>query len=134
MKFRSLLFTVVLTACATDESSSIEAASQQGHQRPPAEALDACDGSTAGAACAFDIDDHHITGTCRQGPNGDGPLACAPDHPPPPPEALAACTSATAGATCAFDIDGHHVEGTCRQGPNGDGPLACAPANPPPQP
>jgi hypothetical protein len=53
---------------------------------PPPEAFDACDGLAAGDACAFDLDGHHVEGTCKSGPEGDGPLACAPDQPPPPPQ------------------------------------------------
>jgi len=51
---------------------------------PPQEAIAACDGAAAGDACAFTIDGHDLTGTCRAAPDGQqGPLACAPDQPPP---------------------------------------------------
>lgn len=139
----ALLF-ISVAACVDDTSSSTQASSDptvdSGHPGcpppPPEEAFTACDGSTAGAACAFDIGGHHIDGTCRSGPDGDGPLACAPNHPPPPPpppqEAIDACASSTAEAACAFDIDGHDIDGTCKTGPDGNGPLACAPDQPPP--
>jgi len=53
---------------------------------PPREAVDACTGLAAGAACSFAIDGRTLTGTCRVGPDGSGPTACAPaDMPPPPP-------------------------------------------------
>ena len=120
-------------ATASDSQSETAARGGSAHRPPPQEALDACATGSAGGACAFDIDGHHVTGTCTHGP-GDGPLACKPDHPPPPPEAFDACASSAAGDACAFDIDGHHVTGTCRQGPDGQGPLGCAPDQPPQQP
>jgi hypothetical protein len=133
---RITLFAALLSGCVDDatasESSSITG--PRDHRPPPQEALVACASSAAGASCAFDFDGHHITGTCKNGPDGSGPLACVPLVPPPPPEAIAACSSSSAGATCAFDIDGHHVDGTCRNGPDGQGPLACAPAQQPPPP
>jgi hypothetical protein len=105
--------------------------------RPPQQALDACAKAADGDACAFDIDGHHVTGTCSHGPNGDGPLACKPDQPPPPPkppqEALDACASLAAGADCSFSCNGDTISGTCIAPPDG-GALACAPATPPPPP
>ena len=122
---------LLASGCVDDASAGIESAAKTSgdHPMPPAEALAACTSSAAGDSCAFDVDGHHVTGTCRTGPDGDGPLACAPAHLPPPPEALAACASSSAGASCAFDLDDHHVDGTCRNGPDGNGPLACAPAH-----
>jgi hypothetical protein len=130
------------TACVDETSADSQASTvgsgsgnHQGPCRPPPqEALDACAGAVADADCAFDVDGHHVEGTCRTGPDGNGPLACAPDHPPPPPEAIDACDGADADADCSFDVDGHHVEGTCRAAPDGNGPLACAPDQPPPPP
>ena len=52
----------------------------RGPPRPPREALAACEGAAANAACAFDIDGHHLDGTCQ--PVGEA-LACAPNNPPP---------------------------------------------------
>lgn len=127
---------VLITACVDDTSQDSQAsaiADGGRHGPPPAEAFAACDGLVADATCTFDIDGHHIDGTCRTGPDGDGELACAPKRRPPPPEAFDACDGATVDAACSFDIDGHHVEGTCRSGPDGDGPLGCAPPQPPPQ-
>ncbi|MEL7369818.1 MAG: hypothetical protein AAFN74_12950 [Myxococcota bacterium] len=54
---------------------------------PPPAALDACLDLAVGDACQFLHGDHSIEGTCRHGPDGQGPLACAPargphDHPP----------------------------------------------------
>src|ERR1043165_3516640 len=123
---------LALTGCLADESATSQESTIRDHRKPPQEAFAACDGAPATDACAFDIDGHHVTGTSRKGPAGNGPLACAPDHPPPPPEALAACDGAASADACAFDIDGHHVEGTCKNGLEGNGPLACAPNNPPP--
>jgi hypothetical protein len=158
----ALLLAGLASACvddatASDSSAVATAAEGSGgcHRppRPPQAAIDACANQSAGASCAFDIDSHHVTGTCRQGPNGNGPLACAPDgggQPPPPPPggggsgddcgpprppqaALDACANLSAGDACAFDLDSHHITGTCRQGPNSGGPLACAPDQPPPR-
>ena len=127
------LFALLAAGCVDDASATTqaEAVAAEGsgaHRPPPKEAFDACASSTADATCAFDIDNHHVTGACKHGPDGAGPLACVPDRPPPPPEAIAACTSSTAGATCAFDVDSHHVDGTCHAGPDAAAPLACAPA------
>jgi len=136
MDFRScsfLLFTTLASACVADTSDATQASAVRDHRRPPREAVEACKGSAARAACAFDVGDHHVTGTCRTPPDGtDGPLACAPGRPPPPPEALAVCAGTAAGAACAFEIDGHHVDGTCKLSPDGNAPLACAPNDPPP--
>ncbi len=88
----ALLLAGMATACVDDAtaSNSQSATSAQGsgcHRPPPPpqQAIDACANLSAGASCAFDIDSHHVTGTCRQGPNGNGPLACAPDGGGQPP-------------------------------------------------
>jgi hypothetical protein len=138
MKSLYICACLALTGCAEETSTQTQAASTKapGHmcQQPPQQALDACANLTAGAACSFDADGHHIDGTCRNGPDGQGPLACAPQMRLPPPEAIDACASSTAGAACAFTVDGHDVTGTCKAGPDGSGPLACAPDQPPPPP
>lgn len=141
------------TASTAEATASATAARGSGGCRrpppPPPQAIDACANLGAGATCAFDVDSHHVTGTCRQGPNDSGPLACAPDQPPPPPPgggsgddcgpppappqaAIDACATSSAGASCTFDLDSHHITGTCRQPPDGSGALACAPDQPPP--
>jgi hypothetical protein len=123
------LFTACVDDTSTDTQASSDPTADHEGRPPPEQAFAACANSTAGASCAFDCDGHHVDGTCRNGPDGDGPLACAPNQPPPPPqEALDACATLAVDAACAFDIDGHHVEGTCKNGPEGDGPLACAPS------
>jgi hypothetical protein len=153
----ALLLAGLASACVDDatasDTSAVAAATGSGCHRPPRipqAAIDACATQSAGDACAFDVDSHHVAGTCRQGPDGHGPLACAPDQPPPPPPqgsgagsgddcgppappqaALDACANQAAGASCAFDIDSHHITGTCRQPPDGSGALACAPDQPP---
>ena len=86
----SILFALFASACVDDASATTQAATGSGSDRcppplPPKEAVDACASLAADAACAFDIDSHHVTGTCKHGPEGQGPLACAPDHPPPVP-------------------------------------------------
>ena len=85
----ALLLAGLASACVDDatasDSQSATSARGSGHRPPPPpqQAIDACASSSAGASCAFDIDSHHVTGTCRQPPDGSGPLACAPDQPPP---------------------------------------------------
>jgi hypothetical protein len=83
----AVLFT---TACVADTSTDTQASSDPAadHQPPPPpdEAFAACDGLAADDACAFELDGHHVEGTCKTGPDGNGPLACAPDQPPPPPQ------------------------------------------------
>jgi len=119
-------------AAATTEAEVTAATAGSGDQRrPPKEAVDACATSATDATCAFDIDSHHITGACKHGPDGGGPLACVPDRPPPPPEAIAACATSNVGATCSFDLANHHIDGTCHAGPDAAAPLACAPAGAP---
>jgi hypothetical protein len=103
---------------------------------PPPEALAACEGLAAGAACSFEAPFGTVEGTCFA-PEGR-PAACRPAHPPAeggcdhrlPPEALAACEGQTDGAACSFATpDGGNLQGTCRA-PEGR-PLACAPEPPP---
>ena len=84
--FSALVLTASLAACVDDATASSTQSDTAGgsgdHRPPPPQALDACASLSAGAACAFDIDSHHVTGTCRQ-PDASKPLACAPDQPPP---------------------------------------------------
>jgi hypothetical protein len=128
---RFALSLALVVACTTDDASTATQAVGAGSAAevppgppgpPPPEALAACKDSSLGAACSFD----QLTGTCKDGPDHTGPLACAPDRPPPPPEAIAACATATAGAACSFDHGSNHVAGSCHAGPP-DAPLACAP-------
>jgi hypothetical protein len=107
----------------------------RGHGGPPRVALEACHGLAGDAVCSFEIDGHTIDGTCRQGPGGQGALACAPANMPPmggppgpPREALAACDDLAADAACSFQMAGRAVDGTCWAPPAFAGaPLACAP-------
>lgn len=108
------------------------------HGGPPQEALAACSGLSAGAACGFTHRGQNLTGTCRAGPNGEAP-ACMPAHMgrgpggprTPPPEALAACASASEGASCTVNFNGQSMTGTCRAPPDGSSTtLACAPPHP----
>ena len=98
---------------------------------PPAEAVQACQGATDGAACTFTMGDRSLTGTCRTTPDGQA-FACAPPRPRgPPPEAFQACQSLAEGTACTASFHGQQMSGTCRSGPQGGGQLACAPARPP---
>ncbi|HEY1335568.1 MAG TPA: hypothetical protein VGF31_15000 [Myxococcaceae bacterium] len=102
---------------------------------PPQEAVDACTGREAGAACTFQHDGRNVAGSCRALPGG-GVVACAPPHGHrgPPPEALEACKGQQDGASCQFTAPrGETVAGVCRSGPRGEAP-ACAPKNAPPPP
>jgi hypothetical protein len=101
---------------------------------PPPEAIEACSGKAAAAACEMAFGDGTLTGTCATAPGGV--LACRPAHlpppPSPPPEAVQACSGQTAGAQCAVTLGGNTLDGTCIQGP--DEGLACLPSKMPPPP
>lgn len=45
---------------------------------PPQEAQAACAKLELGATCHFTFDGRAHDGTCRRGPEGEGPIACAP--------------------------------------------------------
>lgn len=99
---------------------------------PPKEAVTACAGLQADAACAFTLGGENVTGTCGTPPGGNA-LACRPAGPPPgrrgpPAEAVAACASLTASAACSFTHRDRTVTGTCVAPPGGaSGSLACRP-------
>jgi hypothetical protein len=131
MRTLSLAALLFFVGCLDEQTASTTAAVGDDQRHPPQEAVDACASSTSGDACAFDIDGHHIAGTCKSC-SANAPLACAPVHPLPPKEAVDACASLSDGATCSFDIDDHHLDGICRS-PSADFPLACAPDQPPPR-
>ena len=104
---------------------------------PPQEAVDACTGREAGAACTFQHDGHSVAGSCRAMPGGTT-VACAPMNFHlrfgPPPEALEACQGQQEGASCQFTAPrGETIAGVCRSGPRGE-PAACAPRDLPPAP
>ncbi|MGV3624214.1 MAG: hypothetical protein ACO1OB_25575 [Archangium sp.] len=101
---------------------------------PPQESITACSGLNEGTACGFTHDGNNLTGTCRNGPNGEA-AACRPEggpgggrHRGPPQEAVTACSGKSASATCSFTHHDRTVEGTCRTGPESES-LACAPAH-----
>jgi hypothetical protein len=105
---------------------------------PPPEALAACTDLAAGEACTVVVGELLVEGSCRSGPRGTEPLACAPQGrpppPAPPPEALAACTDLAAGEACTVTVGDLSIEGSCRSGPRGTEPLACVPDGGPPPP
>ena len=122
------------SAAETDPTSADGGSgTQRPPPRPPQQAVDACAKSGEGDACAFDIDSHHVTGTCSHGPDGGGPLACKPDHPPPPPQgAIDACAGLADGDACSFTCEtGDAIDGTCTTPPDGSA-IVCAPDGPPP--
>jgi hypothetical protein len=93
------------------------------HHGPPQEAINACNGQSAGAACSMTMPDGHtLAGSCKATP--DNQLACRPK---PPAEAIAACNGKTAGAACTFTSPrGDSIQSTCRQPPD-ESTLVCAP-------
>jgi hypothetical protein len=131
---RSIGFGSLFLLSVTFIPSPGMAVERSGPPRPPQEAVDACADLAAGDACSFTIDNHAVDGKCRLGPDGKGPLACAPKGPPPgpPPEAFTACKDLVEGDACTVNFDGHTMEGICRSGLDGKGALACAPKGPPP--
>jgi hypothetical protein len=93
---------------------------------PPKEAIDACSGKAVTDACSFTgPGGNAMEGSCRQGPDGKGVLACAPK---PPKEALDACTGKTEGNDCSFvGRNNNNITGVCRKAPNGEAEIACVP-------
>jgi hypothetical protein len=63
------------TAFAGDDAPSPE---RHPFRMPPQEAIAACAKLSLDAACTFTFDGRHHEGTCRRGPEGQGPIACAP--------------------------------------------------------
>jgi len=99
---------------------------------PPQEAIAACASKNEGSTCSVQFRDRTVDGICRNGPDGNGPLACAPQrHRRPPEEAFAACASKSEGSACSVEFHGETLEGTCRKGPQDETELACMPNRPP---
>ena len=96
---------------------------------PPPEALKACEGKSAGAACTVTPPDRPaVEGTCRTPPHGNsGELVCAPAHRGPPPEALKACEGSAEGAACSVVLHGEARAGRCQKPPHGGTQLGCLP-------
>ncbi len=105
----------------------------RGHHGPPPQAVEACKGLSANAACTVRFGDKSVAGTCfAGGPSNE--LACRPadgerhgHHRGPPPEARSACENIAVGAACSVTFHDKTLSGTCRQGPNGEA-AACVPA------
>ena len=76
-----LAFSGLVAVAAADEPA------QPRKRRPPPEAIKACEALAPGDACTVELPDRKIDGTCREAPDGEGPLACVPKHAPPPPPA-----------------------------------------------
>jgi hypothetical protein len=103
---------------------------------PPQEAIQACDGKTSGDTCSFTgMRNDTVTGTCRNGPDGQGALACAPAQMPgqsqhqgsgQPSAAIQACNGKSMGNSCSFaGPNNQSVSGSCQQGPEASAPLCC---------
>ncbi len=68
--------------CASGRSDELACRSADGgpgghHLGPPPEAREACKSVALGAACSFTGRGRGVSGTCEQGPDGEG-LACRP--------------------------------------------------------
>jgi hypothetical protein len=80
-------FAVLCSVTAFAQPSGDKSGDQSGHQGPPhgpppQEALAACQGKAADAACSFTHEGHSVEGTCFT-PATDKPLACRPAGGPP---------------------------------------------------
>jgi hypothetical protein len=93
---------------------------------PPKEAIDACNGKAVADACSFTgPGGNALEGSCRQGPDGKGVMACAPK---PPKEAIDACNGKAEGNDCSFvGRNNNNINGVCRKAPNGEAEMACVP-------
>jgi hypothetical protein len=84
--------TLAALALASLTLAASARASEQGGQdqkhppfrMPPQEAIAACASLSLDASCTFTFDGRAHQGTCRRGPEGQGPVACAPDRGPKP--------------------------------------------------
>ncbi len=79
---RALPFAFSVTALLVATSMTARAQSRGEPPRPPREAVEACSGKGAGAACSFTVDGQALEGTCFT-PDADRPLACRPSGAPP---------------------------------------------------
>lgn len=97
-----------------------------GHRPIPKEAIDACNGKTAGETCSFTGRmDNTIEGTCRTPPRAEGQVVCVPK---PPQQAFDACKGKAEGDTCTFTgRRGMNVNGTCKKPPVGGEDMVCRP-------
>ena len=66
---------------ARDGSGTLHCAPDRPRCDPPAEAVVACDGLEAEAACAFTLGDHDLSGTCSEACDDSGTLVCTPRLP-----------------------------------------------------
>ncbi len=75
--------TATALLCASAIAQPKGRGGDRGHRRgPPAEALQACEGLSENDSCAFESDRGTVEGICRLSPEGQPPLACAPEKPP----------------------------------------------------
>jgi hypothetical protein len=67
------------SACTHGEAQQVPTMQQMPTPMPSSAAFSACNGHRAGDACSYmETDGRRVSGTCRNGPDGQGPLACAP--------------------------------------------------------
>ncbi len=71
----TLLLSLPCLVPAGDEGSGSE---RRPFRMPPQEAIAACAKLSLDAPCTFTFDGRNHEGTCRRGPEGQGPIACAP--------------------------------------------------------
>lgn len=67
-------------AALAGEQGSGEKEGGRPFRMPPAEALAACAKLSLDATCSFTFDGRSHQGVCRRGPEGQGPIACAPNR------------------------------------------------------
>jgi 4-amino-4-deoxy-L-arabinose transferase-like glycosyltransferase len=103
------------------QNTPVPGNAQQPGNRPPQEAIAACDGLAVQQACTVNLPDGNtVNGICR---DMQGQLVCQPDG--PSPLMIQACSGLTVDAACTFTArDGNTVNGTCAMI---QGQLACRP-------
>lgn len=123
---------LLLTLTILLPSASFASGQVRGPKGPPSEAIEACEGKSAGDNVEFTgRRGETLEATCQE---KDGQLAAVPDNKPegsdrrpqgPPPEAIEACEDKSAGDSIEFiDRRGETQEATCEEK---DGQLAAVP-------
>jgi hypothetical protein len=128
------------TVSASDLTTAGDLGDADSWPGPPEEALAACDGKVAEAACSFTSprDGNAVDGTCHARRDDASQLVCRPSDWPgrgergdgpwgPSEEALSACQDIETGAPCSFESPFGTLDGTCSPRPDGSGEVACRP-------
>ena len=78
MNTRKLILVTALLTTVYAQSTMAQGDQRGGRRGPPPEAINACSGKSAGAACSFNgRNDEQLRGTCFSPQDND--LACKPD-------------------------------------------------------